>query len=133
MATSGDAMGKPALLGTKILVVEGNFLIATDLKSAFEAESAMVCGPFGTSEEALDLLDRLRPDCALLELFIGDTMTVPLAEKLRRLNIPYVLVSAYPRDGIPKSMRNAPFVGKPYRHEDVVEAVVSTLRKRRCP
>lgn len=66
----GDVVGKPVLLGAKILVVGHNFLAAEDLKSGLEAEGATVCGPFSSSEEALDLLDLLQPDCTLLEIFI---------------------------------------------------------------
>ena len=124
-------MGKPALPGTKILVVEGDFLIAEDLKSGLAAEGAMVCGPFSTSEGALNSLDHLRPDCALLELFIEGAMAVQLAERLHRLNIPYAVVSAYPREGVPKTMQDAPFVVKPYLHKEVIAAVVSALRERR--
>jgi hypothetical protein len=34
-AASGDVMGKPALAGTRVLIVEDDFLIAEDLKNGW--------------------------------------------------------------------------------------------------
>jgi hypothetical protein len=57
--------------------------------------------------------------------------TTPVAAALANMRIPYLVVSGYLHIGVLKAMQAAPFVGKPYFHEEVVDAVVPCLGERR--
>jgi selenocysteine lyase/cysteine desulfurase len=77
-------------------VSEIRCLLVSDRISRPRPESGhTVAGPVGTVEAALRLLERERPDVAALDVNLGSQKVTPVAERLRSLNIPFVLSSAY--------------------------------------
>lgn len=83
------------LVGLIVLVVEDEFLVAMDLEAMLERLGAQVLGPAATVHAALQLLETVRPDVALLDVHVKDGLVTPVAEALRSQSIPYVLASAY--------------------------------------
>jgi two-component system, response regulator PdtaR len=55
-----------------------------------------VLGPAATVADALDIINRDRPDVAVLDISLrGRELVTPVAHVLRGLNIPFVIASAY--------------------------------------
>ena len=98
-----------------VLVVEDEFLIATELERLLGRHGWRVLGPAPTAGEALRLLDGgARPDVALLDATLRGGTAAPVAARLRALGVPFVLASAY--DGARLAalgLGGAPNLGKP--------------------
>jgi DNA-binding NarL/FixJ family response regulator len=60
------------LQGQRVLVAEDHFLIAVELTNLLHGWGCTVLGPVGSVAEAEALLDRGRPDLALLDLGLSD-------------------------------------------------------------
>ena len=85
-----------------VLVVEDEMIIALDVQMMLEDNGYRVLGPAGSVDGALRLLDDLRPDVAVLDGNLRGRPIIPVARRLRSLEIPFVLSSAYdifPFDG----------------------------------
>ena len=78
-----------------VLIVEDEMLIALDIQMMLEDNGFQVVGPAGSVDSALRLLDDIRPDVAVLDGNLRGRPVVPVAQRLRSLQIPFVLSSAY--------------------------------------
>ena len=78
-----------------VLVVEDDFMVALDLKTMLESNGYRVLGPAGTVDEALRLLADKQPDLAVLDVNLHGHPVIPVAKRLRSLQIPFLLASAY--------------------------------------
>ncbi len=78
-----------------VLIVEDEILIALDIQMMLEDNGFQVVGPAGSVDSALRLLDDIRPDVAVLDGNLRGRPVVPVAQRLRSLEIPFVLSSAY--------------------------------------
>ena len=74
-----------------------------------------VLGPAATVDDALKLLERDRPDAAVLDINLRGVAVTPVARTLQAMNIPFVIASAYDTSSIPAddALRQAVNVGKP--------------------
>jgi len=99
--------------GRRILVVEDDWLIVAELVQQLEASGAHVIGPIPTLPKALKKLDEM-PDIAgaILDVNLYGQMVFPLADELRRRNIPFVFATAYESGGFPEAYREVPVVRK---------------------
>ena len=98
-----------------VLVVEDEFLIATELERLLGRHGWRVLGPAATVAQALHLLDGgSQPAVALLDVNLGGELVTPVAAALRDRGVPFVLASAYDRlDLAAPVLVGAPNVGKP--------------------
>lgn len=78
-----------------VLIVEDEMMIALDIQMMLEDNGYQVVGPAGSVESALRLLEDIRPDVAVLDGNLRGRPVVPVAQRLRSLEIPFVLSSAY--------------------------------------
>ena len=83
----------PGLAGARVLVVEGEFVIAVDHQVLLWRFGCEVLGPMASAAEVLVLLRHERPDAALLDVGLADGQAVPVAEALRAAGVPFVLVT----------------------------------------
>jgi DNA-binding response OmpR family regulator len=77
-----------------ILVVEDEFFIALEIKTALTSAGFNVLGPAGSVDHALELLRDTKPDAAVLDVDLGGERVTPVAIQLKVLGIPFVLASA---------------------------------------
>ena len=89
-ATPVDAAHCPC-----ILIVEDEPIIAIDLRIIFQDDGYDVLGPATSVDMALRLLNNARPDLAVLDVNLRGQSVVPVAERLRSLQIPFFLSSSY--------------------------------------
>jgi DNA-binding LytR/AlgR family response regulator len=117
----------PVLAGKSVLILEDSFLTAEDMRSAVEAVGGTVVGPVSTIDLALSALERHRPDVALLDVRIDNRTSSGVASRLSQLRVPFVVVTGLSQEAIPKLMRNAPYVPKPYARQQLIEALSEAL------
>lgn len=117
----------PRLAGTSVLLVEDDYFLATDLKRALELEGARVLGPVGNAGRALDLLDRTRPDGAILDINLGQSTSYQLAEKLKAASLPFLFVTGYDPWSIPEPYREVPRLVKPVASRRIIDHLLEIL------
>ncbi|MGC9449781.1 response regulator [Cereibacter johrii] len=111
--------------GLLVLIVEDEFLIAFDLQSMLEDVGCTVLGPVGTVDAALRILGETRPDVVSLDLNLRGQSSIPVAEKLRALEIPFIVTSAYRTFDFPggEILTGVTVIGKPAHPRMLIEAL----------
>jgi CheY-like chemotaxis protein len=100
--------------GRRLLVVEDDFFIASDLASWLESKGAEVIGPAGSVDDALELLEsNALPDAAVLDINLGSERVYPVADALQIAQVPFVFLSGYDGRSIPDAYRGATCLLKP--------------------
>jgi two-component SAPR family response regulator len=113
-----------------VLVVEDEMLVALDIEFMLARLGWRVLGPAPTVTLALRLLTAERPDVALLDFNLRGEVVTPVAAALQRLNVPFVLSSAYDGreiEGI-EMLARAPRVGKPVPEQRLIAALEQAAR-----
>jgi len=90
------------MAGSKILVVEDEFVVASDLKVSLEGLGYEVAALAATGAEAIDMAGRKSPDLVLMDIVLrGEMDGITAAAKIREAaNIPVVFLSAYSNQDI---------------------------------
>jgi CheY-like chemotaxis protein len=98
----------------RLLIVEDEYLLAEDMRQAFEAAGATVIGPVGTLAKAVAMMDSVAGiDGAVLDINLAGEPVYPLAEKLLSWGVPFVFVTGYETAAIPKCFARVPVIEKP--------------------
>lgn len=107
-------------LSMSILVVEDEVLVAMEMEDRLTALGYTVIGPAPSVAEANELLDRVTPCAALLDVNLGDETVAPIARRLKEGNIPYALVTGYARLALnDPALRDSPRLSKPVADRDL--------------
>lgn len=117
------------LRGQTVLVVEDEALVAMEFASVLEQQGCVVIGPAASVARALALIEKQRPDAALLDLNLNGTSALPVAAILGEQNVPFVVVTGYGAAPPNDELRQAPRLTKPVRECDLVR----TLRQLLAP
>lgn len=112
------------LAGRRILVIEDEYFVASDLKRILRGEGAEVVGPTADVPRALALIEADGIDAAVLDVNLEGGDAYPIADALTERGVPYLFVTGYDRWAMPKKYRDAPRIGKPFRHDVVADQVV---------
>lgn len=115
------------LSGRRILVVEDEYFIATDIKKALVAEDAIVVGPVGQLDRALALMSRQPVDAAVLDVNLVKATTYAIADCLRASDTPWVFVTGYDGWSMPPEYRDTPRLAKPFTMRTVIDTVVDLV------
>ena len=83
-----------------IMIVEDESLVALSLQDFLSDLGYAVVGPFGRVTEALKELDRRPIDAAILDVNLAGEFVYPLADLLRKRNIPFVFATGYSAESI---------------------------------
>ena len=107
----------------RILIVEDEFLIAMELATTLEAHGFEVMGPVANVDEAHKILEREKPNAAILDLNLQGQRATPVAAKLQELDLPFVIASAYSDGDLPQDppLRGILSIGKPTNRATLVE------------
>ncbi len=127
-------MTKPTELpfaGLKILLVEDEYVIASDLKQILMALGADVLGPAGTIPAAEKLLAaNPQPNAAILDINVRGALVYPFAENLITRGVPFAFVTGYSSDSVPSEYSAAPHCEKPVTARNVEAAVRDCLQMK---
>lgn len=119
---------KAPLVGINVLVVEDDFYLASDEKSALEKAGARVIGPCRDGDEAAGLAAAERIDCAVVDVNLGEGPDFAFARVLHRRGVPFVFVTGYDQALIPAELGIAERLEKPIRNRDLIAAVARACR-----
>jgi CheY-like chemotaxis protein len=96
-----------------VLIVEDEWLIATDLAEAVRTLGYEVVGPVYSVSAALDLLDTAQVDGALLDVNLRGETSYPVAEALAARGIPFAFLSGYASSQLRTDFEDCPLLSKP--------------------
>jgi CheY-like chemotaxis protein len=112
----------------RVLVVDDEFIVALDISQQLEDAGFEVVGPASNTEQALELINKTKPDLALLDVNLGTGKTsYDVARCLASQDIPYVFLSGYSRQQLSAEFHHIPTLAKPCPIEEVL-SVMATLR-----
>jgi DNA-binding response OmpR family regulator len=116
------------LSGVTVLVVEDDLLLAIDLEDTLAGMGAVVVDVSHTLDEAMAWADADDFAVAVLDFSLGSDSVTPLARRLARQNVPFILHTGMSR-GEPSLMewRDALIVEKPASPHTLVAAIKSVL------
>ena len=116
------------LAGRRILVVEDEYLIATEIKRWLQAAGSEVLGPVPSVDRALDLIEERRPDAAVLDVNLGGGDTAySVADKLGGLGIPYLFATGDVKLPETSVYRHQVRLDKPFIQAELVRALTELL------
>jgi CheY-like chemotaxis protein len=123
-ATSTDRSSTPLpLTGVRLLIVEDEALVAMDYAQMLERAGAIIVGVASKVDDALRDIETLDFDAALLDgnLFGQSVEAVSIA--LSRNGRPFVFVTGYSKEALPKAFAQATVVNKPCAADSLIAAV----------
>jgi len=97
---------------TRVLIVEDDYFIATDLAFFLQEQAYAVVGPAPSVDEALSLIEVRPPDIAVLGIHLDDETSFPIANRLAALGIPFMFLTSDGLNEIPIEHRGHPSVFK---------------------
>lgn len=100
--------------GLRVLVVEDEPLIAIDTESSLQAMgvSEVVC--VRTVADGMQALDAQQFHAAFLDLRLGQGSSIPLAQRLATLGVPFGFLTGFQGDAIPDEFKARPVAVKPF-------------------
>jgi DNA-binding NarL/FixJ family response regulator len=114
------------LLSRQILIVEDDFLVASELANVLTEQGLTVQGPVAEGIAALKLADDDPPAVAIIDLNLaGEINGLTVARHLvEKFGVRVVFVSGHISDAIREGMDlTRHFISKPFTDEAVIEAV----------
>lgn len=107
----------------RILLVEDDFMIASQFARELANLGAEVVGPAGSLSRAIELAETADFDCALVDINLRGFDAYPVADVLLRRGSPVAFVSGYDRSHIPERYKNVPLIQKPVDPSEVARAL----------
>jgi DNA-binding response OmpR family regulator len=112
------------LSGRRILIVEDEYLIASEMATALDDAGAEVIGPTAHLHEALELLDTGVPlDGAVLDIHLHGVTSFPLVDILVRRGVPVIFATGYGSESIPDRYRDIGRCEKPVDAAAILRAL----------
>ena len=112
-----------SLEGIRVLVVEDDYLIAQLLDEMLRSTGCVVLGPLPRLADALDAAKRETCDAAVLDINLGGEQVYPVAEILSGRNVPFVFVTGYADEALPREYAGQPRLGKPFKAQQLIRAL----------
>jgi len=105
----------------RVLVVEDEALVAMHITDILNSAGFDVVGPCATVAEALSRL--AQPSCcdaAILDAQLRNESALPVAERLAKLDIRFIVATGYNRGQLSGELALAPIIAKPVDAQDLV-------------
>lgn len=117
----------------RVLVVEDEYVIATDLADALADLGVDVVGPVGNVAQALALIATEPLDGAILDINLNGEYAYPAVEALIDRGIPLIFATGYDRTAIRAGYENIPRCEKPVDCRRVIDLLFRDGRSGGSP
>lgn len=121
------------LNGKRIVVVEDDYLLATDICSELRRLGATVLGPAPTPFYATQLIGRRKIDAAVLDIRLHGTTVFEVADLLKSQGVPVLFATAFDRKALPPRFREARLLEKPLDRKQLLTEIVAMTRQPAAP
>jgi len=119
-----------ALEGVRVLVVEDEYFVAILIEEILESAGCIVMGPIPRLPEALDAIDHEDYDVAVLDVNLAGERINPVADALSERNVPFLFVTGYGANSLPREYAQRPHICKPFRMAELLSALSSVMKPR---
>lgn len=109
----------------RILILEDDRFIASDLQAILEDEGYQIIGIFESLTETYEHLEDSF-DYALLDIDVVGDKSFGVATVLTERHIPFAFVSASPPGDLPHALRDAAFISKPFEGHVILQSIDGT-------
>jgi len=118
----------------KVLIVEDDKVIVNVVQWRLSKLGYDVCGSAGTGADAMDMVEKLRPDIVLMDINLrGSIDGIETAGQIKeKFNIPVIFVSAYIDEATisrAKAINPNGFIRKPFEDDDLRIAIELGIKK----
>ncbi|MBV9841344.1 MAG: response regulator [Sphingomonadaceae bacterium] len=125
-------MASHQLAGTRLLIVEDEYYLADDAKSALSEVGAEVLGPVATVSDARDLIEGGGAiDGVLLDINLRGEMAFEVADTLQSRGIPFAFVTGYDSGTLPERFSGTESLQKPVDPRQLVSVFGSLAASRK--
>jgi CheY-like chemotaxis protein len=107
----------------RILIVEDEPLLAMDLEFVLLDAGYKVTGITGKVEKAIQYIEEGLCDVAILDANLAGVSSEPIADKLLASNLPFMVLSGYLTEQLPKALRSVPLVSKPWQPTQILKTL----------
>lgn len=113
-----------------ILIAEDEPIVGLDLCDTIAEAGYRVEGPHGDLHSAMLAFQKRKPDLAILDIRLHDTVVYPFAEKLIAENVPIIFHSGHlPLEEVSDRFPNALALAKPCPPGEILTQVQASLHK----
>jgi CheY-like chemotaxis protein len=118
----------PGLAGRRVLVVEDESMVTMLLQDFLEDLGCEVAGIASRLKEALEKIDALTFDVAILDVNLNGQQTLPVAQALLERGRAIVFATGYAATSVPPELRAVPILQKPFQQQDLERALRAALK-----
>lgn len=109
-----------------VLVLEDNLIIAMDVEQKVKELGVKRIQVVGDVHSAKAILNKSRPDVAILDVNLGEETSFAIAEELVAAGTQIMFVTGYGKDlGLPRSLSSVPIIQKPFKAPELLEVLES--------
>lgn len=122
-------MTETCLRDCRILVVEDEYLLATELCLELKAAEAEILGPIAGLNKAMEVVAET-PEIhgAMLDINLGGELIYPVAERLQAREVAIVFMTGYDGPMIPPRFRDTPRCEKPMGIHNIIRTMAKALQ-----
>jgi AmiR/NasT family two-component response regulator len=125
----------PAVAAPRVVIAEDETIIRLDLKELLEEEGYDVVGETGRGDEAVELVRRLEPDLAILDIKMPGLDGLSAATRITSERLAAVLIlTAFSQRDLVEQARDAgalAYLVKPFQKSDLIPAIELALGRHR--
>ena len=116
-----------SLEGLRVLVVEDDYLISLLFDDMLTAAGCVVVGPLPRLTDALEAAANENCDAAVLDVNLGGERVYPVAKILAARHVPFIFVTGYSGDALPREYAEQPRIAKPFRAAQLLGALSNLI------
>ncbi len=125
MTDSTGGSARP-LESKRVLLVEDNFLVGLSIKRQLEELGCDVTGPIASVEDAIETVNEVLHDAAVLDINIKGGSSEDVARKLKDRSTPFCFISGYQSPSMLETeFQSAPRLSKPVEERSLREALMA--------
>ena len=117
------------LANCRVLVIEDEYFIGDDLEKVLGEHGAHVIGPIGNLDQAMAQVSEDGFEIAVVDINLHDEAAYPVADELRRRNVPFVFATGYSRETIPPRFEDVELWEKPYDEHELVKSIARLCKE----
>ena len=121
----------PTYVGARVVIVEDSYVVAAGLEYLLTSAGCDVVGKAGSLGAAIDLLDTVAFEVALLDIDLHGDNVAPVADEIRQRDKPIIFLSGYGEtDILPSHLQSLPRLEKPVNPAELFAALERALDGR---
>jgi DNA-binding response OmpR family regulator len=117
------------LSGKRIVVVEDDYLLASDICRELREKGATVLGPAPTPFYAMQLIGNRKLDAAVLDVRLHGATVYEVADMLVGRGVPIVFATGSARSDMPKRFQMASVFEKPLNRKTLLAEIISITQR----